>query len=283
MTKTKILILGSSGIVGRVIYKYFYLKHPETTFGTVRKFPSKNKLIFNYNGSVDEVKELLSKVKDIDLVINCIGKLRDKKTKEYKINYTLPNHLERLIPVYEFQLIHISTDDVFSPLVGTVNEDSIPKPYNLYGKSKLKGETKSSNAISIRTSFIGFDPNEKKGLIEFIKKNKEINGYTDQTWSGCTPLQFAILCEFLSRNNNFENIRSKTNIVHFTPLGQIIKYELLLVISKKLKLKTKINPFKSNEVLKRNLISKFFDKKFLKKYKTDLNFALDELIKFEGL
>jgi len=227
------------------------------------------------------LKKIMDQAGNIDFIINCVGTLKSNPSKDYSINYILPNHLEKLQKKYKFKLINISTDDVFNPFSGEVNEICSPSPNNPYAKSKIRGEVSSNFSINIRTSIIGFDPEGKKGLIEFLKKNKKVNGYIDQIWSGCTTLQFARLCDYLMNNNNFTKLRRKTNVAHFTPLGPITKYELLKKISKTLMLKTRFVKYKSNEKIDRILTSIYFDKKFLQRYTTEIDQALTDLQKFE--
>ena len=80
--------------------------------------------------------------------------------------------MERISRKSKFKIINISTDDVFPQLCGKVSENDRPKPTSIYGKSKLKGEVKAPNVLDIRTSFIGFDPIDRKGLIEWILGEK---------------------------------------------------------------------------------------------------------------
>ncbi len=279
MKSKKILVLGATGMLGRVVFKYFLKKKSLTTLGTSR---TKNENLFLLDvREKKSLKKILDQTGNIDFIINCIGTLKSNPSKDYSINYTLSSHLEKLQKKYKFKLIDISTDDVFNSLSGKVNENSSPSPNNPYAKSKLRGEVSSNFSINIRTSIIGFDPEEKKGLIEFLKKNKKVSGCIDQIWSGCTALQFARLCDYLMNNNSFTRLRRKTNVVHFAPLGPITKYELLKKISKTLLLKTRVVKYKSNEKIDRILTSSYFDKKFLRRYTTEIDQALTDLQKFE--
>ena len=268
----KILILGSSGMVGSAVTKYLAESKSFSVIPINAKLKTKK-----------DITEVIKKNAPLNFIINCIGKLKD--SKNYEENYKIPNQLEALASKYSFKLIHISTDDVFNSNLGPVNEEQIPNPVGSYGISKLKGETKSSNAISIRTSFLGFDNRKHRGLIEFLLKNnnKKVQGYENQIWSGCTTLQFAKLCEYLIKDANFQKIRKESNVIHFAPLGPIDKYHLLLSISMALNLSTIIEKGVAEEEVTRYLSSLIFDRKFYQRYTTQINKAIVELLEFQKM
>ena len=281
MINKKILVLGATGMLGRCVYKYFSKNGFYSVFGTSRV---KNKSFYFFDAKeIDSLENILGQTGQVEYIINCIGILKSGPSENFSINYLLPKQLEKLQKKYKFRLIHISTDDVFGAHSGKVNEKSTPSPNNPYALSKLKGEVTSKFSINIRTSIIGFDPSEGKGLIEWLikNKNKNIQGYTNQNWSGSTTLQFARFCEYLIKNNHFEKTRSKTNRVHFSPLGPITKYKLLKLISEKLNIKVNINKFEAEEKINRNLSSIYFDKKFLQSYISDTGKAIIALKEFE--
>ncbi len=281
MTKKKILVLGATGMLGRCVYKYFSKNGSYSVFGTSRAV-NKGFYVFDAK-NLNSLKNILNQIGQVEYIINCIGILKNSPSENFYINYTVPKHLEKLQKKYKFRLIHISTDDVFDALSGKVNEKSTPLPCNPYAKSKLKGEVSGKLSINIRTSIIGFDPSEGKGLIEWLikNKNKNIQGYINQNWSGSTTLQLARFCEYLIKNNHFEKTRSKTNVVHFAPLNSITKYELLKLISEKLNIKVNIDKFEAEENINRNLSSIYFDKKFQRSYISDTGKAIIALKEFE--
>src|SRR5690606_33662181 len=118
---------------------------------------------------------------------------------------------------YKFKIINISSNAVFSNDLGNVYEESSTNPRDSYGKSKLNGEI-TNNSINIRTSIVGLDPEEHKGILELILVNKEIYGFTNEVWSGATVLQLAKLIYRMMNKNNFSILKEKTNTIHFAPL-----------------------------------------------------------------
>lgn len=285
-TKTPhILILGAKGMLGRTVFNYFKKRFPSNTWGTDKSIEDdKNLLSFEAKKHKTDFKNLISQIGKTDYVINCIGILNRNKSLEelISVNSFFPHVLERYAEKYKFKLIHVSSDAVFPKLAGPVTEKSNPSPEDAYGISKMLGETTLQNAITIRTSIMGFDPYSHHGLLEWARQhpNKNINGYVNQTWSGCTTLQFATLCKWLITNNQFSEIRKFSKVIHFPPLRSS-KYDILKnylsLLDKKYFLK-KVKGVKITRYLK----SEYFDLKMLKMYNINIYDALVDLISFEN-
>lgn len=279
--KKTILILGAEGMLGRSIYKYFAQNSKFIIYGTSRGKNHKTLIQYDFPKNNNMLETFLSD-KKVDFIINCIGVLKETGITDYKSNYLLPKFLDKINNKYKFKVIQISSDAVFKDSSNNVSELDKPNPDNKYGTSKLKGEICSDKFINIRSSFVGYDPKDKKGLLELTSntKSKKINGFINQNWNGSTSLQFAKFCKYLITSNNFDNLRVKTSVLHFTPLGPITKFELLKSISLVLNLDKQIIEKESNKIT-RNLYSVFFDRQFLKSYTTEINSALAELKRFE--
>jgi dTDP-4-dehydrorhamnose reductase len=276
MKNIKILILGESGMVGNTVFKYLKSINQKNVFATNRKE-------FSVGNFEKDFKLIQKKLGKIDYVINCIGLKNPNSTKKRfnEVNGEFPNKLAKTLNKNGTKLIHISTDAVFNPKKGIVKESDHPDPIDSYGISKLKGEANLTNTIIIRTSLVGFNK-KNEGIFEWVKNSKQnIQGFTNQIWSGCTTLQFAKLCEHIIREGNFEQLRKKSYVYHFAPLNLITKYMLVRTIAKLTNPDIKVNKSKSPKEISRFLASKYFDKKFLKPYTTNLNKAILELLKFE--
>ena len=65
-----------------------------------------------------------------------------------------PKSIEQMTKVYNFKLIHISTDCVFKGDIGRYDENFVPDAEKTYGISKILGECNKS-ALTLRTSIIG--------------------------------------------------------------------------------------------------------------------------------
>jgi dTDP-4-dehydrorhamnose reductase len=95
-------------------------------------------------------------------------------------------------------MIQISTDCVFSGRRGGYREDDEPDPIDLYGRTKLLGETGYDHTLTIRTSIIGRELAGAHGLLEwFLAQTGEVRGYTRAIFSGVTTQTLAETLEQL--------------------------------------------------------------------------------------
>lgn len=278
-TNLQVLVLGATGMLGRIVYSYLAKKNGKNMHGTSRDRKNKDLIYFNFKKSMDI--ENFFRDNSFSFIINCIGALKGSpKSKLELLNTIFPNTLLKLSEKYNFKVINISTDAVFSSFAGQVYETSTPNPDDLYGKSKLNGEM-SKNTINIRTSILGFDPNEHKGLLEFLlkNKNKKIIGFTNQKWAGSTTLQLSHFIKWLISKNNFINLQEKTKIIHFTPLGSVTKYEILKTLSR---LINNVKIIKRDGPKQTRILETIYvDEIKLRKYTKNLEHAIEELIEFD--
>lgn len=278
---SQVLVLGATGMLGRIVYRYLVEQVGRNIQGASRNRQEKNLVHFNFKKPRD--LENLFKKNNYSFAINCIGSLKESLDKKLELlNTILPNALLRFSKKYNFKIVNISTDAVFSSTAGHVYETSITNPDESYGKSKLKGEL-SKNAINIRTSILGFDPIEHKGLLEFLLKNKnnKITGFTNQKWAGSTTLQLSQFIKWLISGNNFNNLLKKTKVIHFAPIGPVTKYEILKTFSK---LTTYERVIKKDSTKQTRILKTIYiDEINLKKYTKSLEKALKELIDYEKI
>ena len=274
----QILVLGATGMLGRTVYKYLSKLYGKNIVGTSRKKNNDAFRYFNFKTSSDLT--LMLQDQKFDFVINCIGALKGEPTKNLKLlNHALPKKLEEIGKTNKFEIIHISTDAVFPANAGVVYENSKRNPQDYYGKTKLEGEVKTG--INIRTSILGLDPSEHKGLLEFVLKNrsKKITGFANQEWSGSTTLQLAQFIEWLIYEKNFGRLTKKTNTIHFAPLRPTTKYEILKVFSKLIDGSTIIKG--KGPIQTRILKTNYIEEINLKRYGSSLEDAFEELIQFD--
>lgn len=283
-----ILVLGSDGLVGRTTLAYLQRKYPRTTFGTVRK-NEQNPVSVNtlFELSVENFKEdykrIVKKIGTIDCIINCIGCTNKNadSSELTTINGNFPHTIEESISNTTTKLIHISSDAVFYDLAGTVTEDTSPSPQTVYGRSKLVGETTAHNALTIRTSFLGFNSKKESGLLEWLRRSSDttLSGFANHNWSGCTTYQFAQLCESLIEEDNFTNLRKQTAILHFAPL-QATKYAILQTSVRILNLPKKIKKVELQPITR--VLTSLYTLPFTnKKITNDLSSALSQAWQFE--
>ncbi len=162
----------------------------------------------------------------------------DNKATAVSVNSLFPHILDEKSSVYDYKLIHISTDCVFSGYKGEYIETSITDATTFYGRSKALGEINNSNNITIRTSIIGPEVrNNRIGLLNwFLNQRGEVRGYTNAIWTGVTTLQLSkSIIEIIDKDI--------CGLIHLVNGGKISKYELLLLFKKYFKSDVRIIPY----------------------------------------
>jgi len=191
----KILLIGSKGMAGHVIY--YYLK--EHTSHTVIDI-ARDSTLFDptYKLDVtdfDQLKSIFAKEAP-DVVINCIGVLNkdaeENPGKAILLNSYLPHFIAKAGEELGFKLIHISTDCVFNGKKGNYKLNDPKDGTGFYGQSKALGEVIYGKNLTIRTSIIGPELRNGIGLFHwFMSQTGEIKGYTKAYWTGVTTIELA--------------------------------------------------------------------------------------------
>lgn len=222
----KVLVIGSTGMLGHVVKKYLIDKKYDV-YETTRN--QTNKYYFDALENIKKIEEIIDSIKP-DFVVNCIGIL-NKKAEDYPsqailVNSYFPHYLDEMSEKYNYKLIHISTDCVFSGHDGGgYKEDSPKTATTVYGTSKALGEINNNRSLTLRTSIIGPDTNPNGiGLFEwFMKQKDEVHGFRKAFWSGVTTIELAKQIE-IAMNSNL------TGLYHITNGQKISKYDLLTII-----------------------------------------------------
>ena len=220
----KIIVFGSTGMLGNYVYKVLSEKYIVITI-TRKEFDIENDLW-------SKLDNLLQKeYNDVQTIINCAGVISQScPTLDYKkyirINTLFPHKLQELSVKYNYKFIHITTDCVYDGQKGNYIETDVHSEPGIYGVSKSLGEPE--NACIIRTSSIGEELLNKKGLLEWLisQENKEINGYANHLWNGVTCLTLSeIIKTIIEKNLFWEGIR------HIYSPNIVSKYELCVYIN----------------------------------------------------
>src|SRR5476651_150519 len=192
----KILVTGSSGLIGHQVYNYLKKFSGFTLFGLslTRKLEEENVLLDMRNE-----KDLDAYILEIkpDYIINCAGILIEGSQKDPAsaifLNAYMPHHLERIADRVGAKLIHISTDCVFSGKKGHYSETDEKDGTTIYARTKGLGEIINSKHLTLRTSVVG--PELKTDGEElfhwFMSQKGKINGYVKSIWSGVTTIELA--------------------------------------------------------------------------------------------
>lgn len=236
----KFLVMGCNGMAGHTISLYLKSQGHEV-FGVDRMQSKYVESVAGDARDVAFVKEIVGKNK-YDSIINCIGILNrqaeENKSLAVYFNAFFPHLLADITSGTDTQVIHMSTDCVFSGNRGGYTEDDFRDGYTFYDRSKALGELEDGKNITLRNSIVGPDINENGiGLLNwFMKQDGSINGYTKAMWSGQTTFQLAKTMEAAAK----EKAHGLYNAV---PAESISKYGLLKLFNKYLKDgKVEINP-----------------------------------------
>ena len=263
----KLIVLGSTGLLGSTLLKYFSKQSNIKCYGIIRINSDINKLKNIKNVKLykidyknkNSILKVFNKIKP-NLIINCIGVIKQLTHKNQlseiiRINSFLPHYLTELANVKsKTRFIQFSTDCVFSGTKGKYKETDFAGAQDIYGRSKLLGELTYPNTLTLRTSIIGHELQTKYSLLNwFLDQKKPIKGYKNAIFSGLTALEIAkFLDKFIIPNK-------KLNGMYHLSGNTISKYELLNLVKSVYKKDIKIiidKKVKINRSLNSNLLQK---------------------------
>lgn len=224
----KFLVLGCNGMAGHTISLYLSERGHEI-LGFDR---CKSNLIKSITGdafNTEMIKDLISNG-HFDAVINCIGILNqfaeNNKALASFLNAYFPHFLAEVTENMDTQIIHMSTDCVFSGKRGEYIETDFRDGESFYDRSKALGELEDNKNITLRNSIVGPDINPKGiGLLNWfmnstVASNPKLNGYTKAMWTGQTTLQLAKTMEIAAAEK-------AVGLYNTVPDHSISKYDLL--------------------------------------------------------
>lgn len=224
----KILIIGTKGMAGHVVFTYLQETGKYEVFGLARNI-EESAHVFNADVSDTHKLEKIISENQFDAVINCIGILNkdaeDHPSKAVWFNSYFPHFLESITKGTSTKVIHISTDCVFNGKRGGYIETDQKDGYGYYAQSKALGEVYNEKDLTIRTSIIGPELNKNGiGLFHWFMsqpENAQLKGYSQAYWSGITTIELAkVIDEVLSSQN-------ASGLVQVAGKEKIDKYNLL--------------------------------------------------------
>ena len=227
----KILILGCTGMLGHQVSRLFSKKIKYEVFDlSYRNKLNSNTIICDITNR-DSFSKLVDDIRP-DIIVNCIGVLimgsNSNPANAIYVNAYFPHLLRELADKIGSQVIHISTDCVFSGKIGGYTVNDHKDGADMYAQSKSLGELITDNHLTLRTSIVG--PELKKsgeGLFHWFMKNDDdlVNGFTQALWSGVTTLELAKVIHICIQNK-------LTGIYQITNNTVISKYDLLKLFKK---------------------------------------------------
>ncbi|REG98253.1 dTDP-4-dehydrorhamnose reductase [Flavobacterium aquicola] len=171
------------------------------------------------------------------IIINCAAHTAvDKAESEFELSDILNHQAVAVMANWchenNCKFIHISTDYVFDGTASVpLNEEAAVKPINVYGQTKLAGETacidKNPDAIIIRTSWVysSYGANFVKTMSRLMQERDSLNIVNDQIGS---PTYAADLAQAIL--TIISHPKWEAGIYHFSNEGEISWYEFALAI-----------------------------------------------------
>ena len=238
-TKRHIVIIGSSGMLGNAVTRYFFQETDFSVTGTVRSkdsiglFPQSLQEHIVWGVDVDYFDTVRAFIKEQqpDIVINCVGLVKQLSDANdpliaLPINSLFPHMLARCCAEYSARVIHMSTDCVFSGSKGGYLDNDIPDAHDLYGVSKRLGEVDYPNAVTLRTSIIGHELNGNRSLIDwFLSQEGSVKGFCEAVFSGLPTVEIArIIKDYVIPNKELRGL-------YHVSAEPINKYDLLSLVA----------------------------------------------------
>lgn len=205
--KTRVLVLGASGMLGNTVLRLFAQSIGYAVVGSARSTSVLRHFPKHLHDSVvcgvdienrDNLTRLFSLTRP-DVVINCVGLIKqlahaNDPLSAIPINALLPHRLAHLCELAKARLVHMSTDCVFSGEKGMYTEADFCDAADLYGRSKYLGEVDYPHAITLRTSIIGHELNGGSSLVGwFLAQENKVKGFKRAIFSGLPTVEMARL------------------------------------------------------------------------------------------
>jgi dTDP-4-dehydrorhamnose reductase len=197
MSRTRVLVLGASGMLGSAVLKRFLaLEREFEVRASVRgRLPDilPRELAFWVDASSGDAPVLPI----ADWAFNCIGLIKQRTEASHEdfraVNARFPHRLAASCREKGIRLVHVTTDCVFSGRRGGYVETDPHDAEDDYGRTKSMGEPE--DALCLRTSVIGEElPQSRRlGLLEWVRTTQEepLLGFTNHVWNGVTTAQLA--------------------------------------------------------------------------------------------
>ena len=240
----KFFICGCNGMAGHTISLYLQEQGHEVYGFDLQE----SKLIKSFAGNAFDTETIATANKEgkYDTVINCIGVLNQFAENNHALatflNSYFPHFLAKTAEGTDTQVIHMTTDCVFSGKKGSYTEHDLRDGETFYDRSKALGELDDEKNLSLRNSIVGADINPNGiGLLNWFMNNTLdehpiVNGYTKAMWTGQCTYQLAKTMEAAAKERAH-------GLVNAVPDTDISKYELLKLFNKYLRGgRVQINP-----------------------------------------
>ena len=241
----KVLILGSTGMLGHQVVNYFLKFDDYDVIDIAFRSKLREKTIISDVTDKTAFEKVIIELSP-DFIVNCIGVLihgSSNVENAIYLNAYLPHQLKKISKNIGAKLIHISTDCVFSGDKGGYIETDTRDGKGIYSQTKKLGEIEDDTNLTLRTSIIGPELKDNgEGLFHwFMNQKSDIFGFTKAIWSGVTSIELAKAVKWVIDNEI-------TGLYHVTNNSSISKYDLLKLFQKYTKKDISIKPFDEKNV-----------------------------------
>lgn len=187
----RIFLLGHRGMLGHAAGRHFAERGYVVETSDAR-----------YAGDADDALIAAVRASAAPFVLNCLGRIKQKSgnyDELYRGNAVFPLHLRERMRTDQ-HLFHASSDCVFSGTRGGYRMDDARDATDVYGMSKVLGETvaRAPRTTVVRVSIVGPEDGDGAGsglLAWFLRQpvDRSVPGFANHFWNGITTLEWATL------------------------------------------------------------------------------------------
>ena len=229
MTRTKVLVLGSTGMLGSAVIAQLSRSDLD-----IMDASRSEGIRFDAEGDSCEDLLVAAGLTSQDYVVNCVGLTKthideaDPSSVEraVRLNILFPISLAQAATKSGVRIIQVATDCVFSGKNGHYTESSSHDADDVYGKSKSIGEVGSENVLHLRCSLVGPEIAGRSSLffewIRGLEYGAIVDGFVDHIWNGLTSQAFGAIVSGIVKSGTFFS-----GVQHLVPADSLTKFELV--------------------------------------------------------
>jgi len=249
----KILVIGKNGQLGKSIHKV--VSNSEQIDDDF-VFVGRDELDLNKEKSIASYFNNNS----FDVIVNCaaytaVDQAESEQKAANQVNHLAVKQLAEIASKQKAKLVHISTDYVFDgKSEKSYIETDETNPINVYGKTKLAGETAiqkymSTNAVIIRASWVysEYGNNFVDTMLRLGKQKNELTIVSDQIGSPTYATDLAKVILKVIKSKSFQAKNNTTEVYHYSNKGEISWYEFAKAIFKVANIECKVHPIATEQ------------------------------------
>ncbi len=236
--KTRVLVLGGSGMLGSMVVDVMARDVGLAVTATVRSDSLRDAMASRYPEAAWRTFDPTVGIphglfEGQAWAVNAIGitkpLIRDDRADEVEraieVNARAPHLMGHAAARVGTRVVQIATDCVYSGSKGAYVEGDVHDALDVYGKTKSLGEAWLDNVHHLRCSIIGPEPKDFKFLVEWFRRQPRgaaVKGFVNHQWNGVTTLQFARICRGIVHGGP-----TPAHLLHVVPTATLSKAEML--------------------------------------------------------